>query len=73
MVELAFTDLHLVRLRATVLRDNVASRRVLERLCFRIGRADVLEVPRYGGPARLGDTFVLDRTEWIAYRRLQNR
>jgi RimJ/RimL family protein N-acetyltransferase len=73
MVELAFTDLHMVRLRATVLRDNVASRRVLERMRFRIGRADVREVSRYGGPARLGHTFVLNRTEWIANQRLQNR
>jgi RimJ/RimL family protein N-acetyltransferase len=66
MLELAFTDVHLLRVRATVLRDNVASRRVLERVRFRIWRADVREVPRYGGPARLGDMFVLDRADWMA-------
>jgi 8-oxo-dGTP diphosphatase len=64
MVELAFLDLDLQRLRATVLQENVASRRVLERLRFRLWRADVHEVPRYGGPARLGNTFVLDRADW---------
>jgi 8-oxo-dGTP diphosphatase len=64
MVELAFTILDLQRLRATVLQDNIASRRVLERLQFRLWRADVREVPRYGGPARLGNTFVLDRADW---------
>jgi RimJ/RimL family protein N-acetyltransferase len=66
VVELAFTDVHLLRLRATVLRDNTPSRRVLERIQFRIWRPDVREVPRYGGPARLGDTFVLDRADWLA-------
>jgi RimJ/RimL family protein N-acetyltransferase len=69
MVELAFTDLYVLRLRATVLRDNVASRRVLERLHFRVWHASVREVPRYGGPPRLGDTFVLDRADWIAANR----
>jgi RimJ/RimL family protein N-acetyltransferase len=69
MVELAFTDLHLLCLRATVPRDNVASRRVLERVLFRIWRADVREVPRYGGPERVGDTFVLDRADWVAAHR----
>jgi RimJ/RimL family protein N-acetyltransferase len=64
VVELAFTDLDLQRLQATVLQDNIASRRVLERLHFRLWRADIREVPRYGGPARLGNTFVLDRAEW---------
>jgi RimJ/RimL family protein N-acetyltransferase len=64
MVELAFTDLDLQRLRATVLQDNIASRRVLEHLHFRLWRADVREVPRYGGSARLGNTFVLDRADW---------
>jgi 8-oxo-dGTP diphosphatase len=66
VVELAFTDLHLLRLRARVLRHNVASRHVLERVQFRIWRSDVREVPRYGGPARLGDTFILDRADWNA-------
>jgi len=64
VVELAFTDLDLQRLRATVLQDNIASRRVLERLHFRLWRPDVREVPRYGGPARLGNTFILDRADW---------
>jgi RimJ/RimL family protein N-acetyltransferase len=49
-----------------VLRHNVASRHVLERVQFRIWRSDVREVPRYGGPARLGDTFILDRADWNA-------
>ncbi len=62
MVQFAFEDLHLDRLRATLLRDNTASRRVLERLAFRIRYADVREVPRYGGPPRLGDTYMLERS-----------
>jgi RimJ/RimL family protein N-acetyltransferase len=66
VVELAFTDLQLLRLRATVLQDNAASRHVLERVRFRIWRTGVREAPRYGGPARLGDTFVLERGDWIA-------
>jgi len=66
VVELAFTELRLRRLRATVLRDNAASRRVLESIQFRIGRPGVREIPRCGGPPRLGDTFILDRADWIA-------
>ena len=65
-MELAFTDLHLRRVRATVVRDNLAFRRVLQRMRFRIARANVREVPRYGRPARPGDTFVLEGAEWIA-------
>ena len=60
---LALEEIGLARLRATVLRDNVASRRVLERLGFVVKHADVLETPRHGGPARLGDTFMLERAE----------
>jgi len=66
VVQFAFENVHLHRLRATALRDNIASRRVLERLGFRIRYADVREVPRYGGPARLGDTYMLERDDWQA-------
>ena len=66
MVQFAFGDLDLHRLRATALRDNIASRRVLERLGFRIRYTDVREVPRYGGPPRLGDTYMLERGDWQA-------
>jgi RimJ/RimL family protein N-acetyltransferase len=66
MVQFAFRDLDLHRLRATALRDNLASRRVLERLGFRIRFTDVREVPRYGGPPRLGDTYMLERDDWRA-------
>lgn len=66
MVQFAFEHLQLHRLRATALRDNIASRRVLERLGFRIKYADVREVPRYGGPPRLGDTYMLERHDWQA-------
>jgi hypothetical protein len=48
----AFTELRLARLRATPLRGNVASRRILERLGFAIDEAGVEEIPRYGGPTR---------------------
>lgn len=47
IVQFAFEHLQLHHLRATTLRDNIASRRVLERLGFRIRYADVPEVPRY--------------------------
>jgi RimJ/RimL family protein N-acetyltransferase len=56
--------MQLNRLRATVMRDNVPSRRVLERLGFTISHADVRDTPRYGGPARLGDTFTLERSDF---------
>jgi 8-oxo-dGTP diphosphatase len=65
VVELAFTEMHLLRLRATVLQDNVASRRVLEHMHFGVWRERVSEVPRYGGAPRLGDTFMLSRAEWV--------
>ena len=61
MAEFAFEQLELQRLRATVLKENAASRKVLERLGFSIGVADVRETPRYGGPPRLGDTYFLER------------
>jgi RimJ/RimL family protein N-acetyltransferase len=66
MVEFAFVDVGLQRLRATALRDNIASRRVLERLGFRIRHTDVREVARGGGPPRLGDTYMLERDYWRA-------
>jgi RimJ/RimL family protein N-acetyltransferase len=69
IVQLAFGDLDLHRLRATALRDNIASRRVLERLGFRIRYTDVREVPRYGGPPRVGDTYMLERDDWQAAQR----
>ena len=64
VVQLAFDQMDIARLRATVLRDNVASRRVLARLGFTIEYAGVRETPRYGGPPRVGDTFMLERSEW---------
>ena len=62
MVQFAFEQLELQRLRATVLKENAASRKVLERLGFSMGVADVRETPRYGGPPRLGDTYFLERS-----------
>jgi RimJ/RimL family protein N-acetyltransferase len=64
LVRCAFEDMDLERLRATLLRNNLASRRVLERLGFTVTFRDVSEVPRYGGPSRLGDTFMLERQDW---------
>jgi RimJ/RimL family protein N-acetyltransferase len=69
MVEFAFGDVGLHRLRATALRDNIASRRVLERLGFRIRYTDVREAPRYGGPPRLDDTYMLEHGDWQAVQR----
>jgi 8-oxo-dGTP diphosphatase len=63
VVQLAFEEMGLDRLHATVLRDNAASRRVLADLGFTVRDADVRETPRHGGPARLGDTFALERGE----------
>jgi ribosomal-protein-alanine N-acetyltransferase len=68
VTEFAFDAVGLARLRATVLRSNVASRRVLERLGFTVSEFDVQETPRYGGPPRLGDTYVLDRRDWTQRR-----
>ena len=65
----AFTELDLTRLRATPLRGNTASRRILERLGFHIVKTDVEETPRYGGSPRLGDVYVLERRSWLAARR----
>jgi RimJ/RimL family protein N-acetyltransferase len=67
----AFEDLGLSRMRATVLRSNVASRRVLERLGFKVSEFGVKEVPRYGGPPRLGDVHFLERRDWLANRLAQ--
>jgi [ribosomal protein S5]-alanine N-acetyltransferase len=68
MTEFAFETVGLVRLRATVLRDNLASRRVLERLRFTVSERDVRETPRYGGAPRLGDTYILERQDRLAPR-----
>jgi RimJ/RimL family protein N-acetyltransferase len=65
VIAFAFDDLGLARLRATVLRANGASRRVVERLGFAIAEAGVREVPRHGGPPRLGDVYVLERHAWL--------
>jgi ribosomal-protein-alanine N-acetyltransferase len=62
----AFEDLGLSRLRATVLRSNLASRRILERLGFKVSEFGVKEVPRYGGPPRMGDVHLLERRDWLA-------
>lgn len=61
-VKFAFEQLQLERLRATVLKENAASRKVLERLGFGIGVPNVQETPRYGGPPRPGDVYFLERT-----------
>jgi RimJ/RimL family protein N-acetyltransferase len=73
MVQFAFENRQLHRLRATPLRDNVASRRVLERLGFHIRYSDVRDVPRYGGPPRLGDTYMLERDDWQAAQAHERR
>ena|SRR5579871_1564506 len=64
----AFTELDLARLRATPLRGNTASRRVLERLGFSIARAGVEETALYGGPPRVGDVYMLEQRHWLAAR-----
>ena len=65
----AFEDLDLSCLRATVLRSNLASRRILERLGFKVSEFGVKEVPRYGGLPRVGDVHLLERRDWLANRR----
>jgi len=72
VTEFAFEAEGLARLRATVLRSNLASRRVLERLGFSITEFDVRETPRYGGPPRLGDIYVLEQRDWV-HRRMRRR
>ena len=69
MVEFAFADLRLDRLQASALRDNPASRRVIERLAFAVAEAGIVEEPRYGGPPRVGDRFVLWRRQTDPSRR----
>jgi RimJ/RimL family protein N-acetyltransferase len=61
MVQFAFDELGLTRLQASPLRQNPASRRVLERLGFIVEEGGILEAPLYGGPARLADRYVLMR------------
>jgi 8-oxo-dGTP diphosphatase len=61
LVRCAFEQLGLARLRATALRDNIASRRVLEHLGFALRTTNVHETPRYAGGPRLGDTYMLER------------
>src|SRR5947209_2474270 len=57
---------------ATVLRSNVASRHILERLGFKVSEFGVKEVPRYGGPSRVGDVHLLERHDWLANRPAQD-
>ena len=64
VVEFAFDVVGLAQLRATPLRSNPGSRRVLERLGFTIAELDVYETPRYGGPPRPGDVYTLERRDW---------
>jgi 8-oxo-dGTP diphosphatase len=55
----AFLRLGLSRVQATVIRDNIASRRVLEKLGFVIEKENIEDFPLYGGPSRLADVFSL--------------
>jgi len=57
----AFDELELDRLQASVLRDNPASKRVLEHLGFTQEEAGLLEQPLSGGPPRLVDRYGLAR------------
>ena len=59
IISFAFDTLGLTRLQATSLRQNTASRRVLEQLGFHIAESDILEEPLYGGPARIADCYML--------------
>ena len=58
VMRFAFDELGLTRLQASPLRENPASRRVLERLGFVVSEAGILEEPVYGGPARVADRYV---------------
>jgi 8-oxo-dGTP diphosphatase len=62
LTQCAFEHMGIARLRATVLRENAASRRVLEHLGFSVRFASMRETPRYGGPPRLGDTYMFERS-----------
>lgn len=57
----AFDELGLDRLQASVLRDNPASKRVLEHLGFTLEEAGLLEQPLSGGPPRLVDRYAMSR------------
>jgi len=59
VVEFALDDLGLDRLQASPLRENPASRRILERLGFAMVEAGIAEEPLYGGPPRLADRYLL--------------
>jgi RimJ/RimL family protein N-acetyltransferase len=61
MIAFAFDELRLARLQASTLQGNPASRRILERLGFTIEETNLPERPRYGGPPRLVDRYVLVR------------
>jgi RimJ/RimL family protein N-acetyltransferase len=57
----AFDELRLDPLQASVLRENPASKRVLEHLGFTLEEAGLLEQPLSRGPPRLVDRYVLAR------------
>jgi 8-oxo-dGTP diphosphatase len=59
IISFAADTLELTRLQATALRQNIASRRVLEHCGFQIAEPDILEEPLYGGPARIADCYIL--------------
>jgi RimJ/RimL family protein N-acetyltransferase len=61
IIGFGFDELRLVRLQASTLQGNPASRRILERLGFSIEETNIPERPRYGGPPRLVDRYILDR------------
>jgi 8-oxo-dGTP diphosphatase len=69
VTDFAFRKLGLCRLQATALRENAASRRVLEKLGFEVEKPNVLEIPQYGGPSRLADVFILPANRWSSTNR----
>jgi 8-oxo-dGTP diphosphatase len=66
MVAFGFKEVGLTRIQASARQDNFASRRILERLGFRLAQANVAEQPRYGGAPHLVDRFVLVRSNSAA-------
>lgn len=64
MIRFAFDELGLTTLQASIRQGHGASRRVIERLGFRVVEAGIEEEPTYGGPAHIVDRYWLRREQW---------
>ncbi len=66
MICFAFDELRLTTLQASIRQGHGASRRVIERLGFRVVEEGLEEEPSYGGPAHIVDRYWLRREQWAS-------